>query len=76
MKRSGIEFYPVLVPKHHYEKLGCIELYGMKFNAPSEVDSYLEYRYGKDWRFPKKDWRPYRDEGALKKKNDLYKVVI
>ncbi len=67
-ERSNVEFYPVLVPKHYYEKLGCIEFYGMKLNIPSDVDRYLELRYGKDWKTPRRDWDPYRDEGALARK--------
>lgn len=40
----------------------------MEFKIPSPVEEYLTYRYGEDWKTPKKDWRFYRDDGAIIKK--------
>jgi hypothetical protein len=44
----------------------------MKFRVPAETEEYLSYRYGKDWRTPKKDYIFYEDDGAIcnKTKND------
>ena len=70
-ERSSSKFYPVSVPKHYYERLGHIEFYEMKFNTPFPVDSYLELRFGKDWKIPRKDWTYYRDDGTVVRKRDL-----
>jgi hypothetical protein len=37
----------------------------MEFKVPSPVEKYLEYRYGKDWRTPKKDYIYYKEDGAI-----------
>lgn len=67
-ERIEAKFYNVLVPKHYYEKLGHIEFYGMKFYTPFAVDSYLELRYGKDWKTPQKKWKYYKDDGTVARK--------
>jgi len=64
-RKSNYTFHHLLFPKHYYEKLGFIEFYGMKFNIPSDVDEYLTYRYGKDWRIQKKNWNSIRDDGSI-----------
>lgn len=56
---------PIVVPKHYFEKLSIIRFYGMKFNIPSETEKYLEYRYGKNWETPVRNWIYYRDDGAI-----------
>lgn len=37
----------------------------MKFNMTSDIEEYFKYRYGQNWRIPKKDWNMYRDEGSI-----------
>lgn len=65
-RRSGIEIARIVIPKHYFEKLGVIKFYGMTFNIPSDVEGYLEYHYGKDWKTPKKRWLPGEDDGAIR----------
>lgn len=42
--------------------------YGVKmsfmFRVPFNVEKYLEYRYGSDWKIPIKKWK-YKDDGAM-----------
>jgi len=57
LKRTALEYFLVVIPKHHFEKLDTIEFYGTKFSVPSDVENYLECRYGKDWRIPKQEWK-------------------
>lgn len=54
------------VPIKFFNNLSSITFYGMKFNFPSPVEEYLEYRYGKDWKIPKREWRYYIDDRAIK----------
>ncbi len=56
---------PVVIPAHYFEKLSTIRFYGMQFRVPFDVEKYLEYRYGVDWRTPNKNWVYYRDDGAV-----------
>ena len=63
MDRRGC-IIPLVVPKRYLEKLSTIEFYGMKFKAPFDVEKYLEYRYGRNWKMPTKEWR-YANDGAM-----------
>lgn len=57
--------FPVVVPKHYFEKLSTIQFYGMEFNIPSDAEKYLEYRYGSNWKTPIRKWVCYKDDGAV-----------
>ena len=37
---------------------------------PSNVEEYLEFRYGKDWKVPKKEWEWWNDDGAANFKQE------
>jgi hypothetical protein len=56
---------PWVVPRRYFEKLSTIQFYGVEFNIPSEIERYLEYRYGKNWRAPNKNWIWFKDDGAV-----------
>ena len=53
------------IPANFFRKFSTIEFYGMKFKVPCPVEKYLEFRYGKDWKIPKKNWSFSRDDGAF-----------
>lgn len=62
------------IPGEYFTNLSTIRFYGMEFRVPARTKEYLAYRYGKDWRIPKKDWVTTRDDGAVMnawRKNDL-----
>ena len=42
----------------------------MKFNVPFNVEKYLAYRYGDDWRTPRKKW-VFTNDGAMNPKMRL-----
>ena len=43
------------------DSLGEIDFLGIKINIPNNVEEYLKYQYGSDWRTPIKDfYNPYR----------------
>jgi len=44
--------------KYSYDpfKLIEIEFYGHKFNAPDNIEKYIETKYGKNWKEPVKEW--------------------
>jgi hypothetical protein len=65
--RSGLKYILVAVPKYHFENLETIEFYGMRFNIPSDVENYLKLHYGENWRTPKKEWFPAREDGTMSK---------
>lgn len=54
-----------IVPNSYFLDLSTIKFYGMEFKAPAKAREYLTYRYGKDWRIPRKNWVTSRDDGAI-----------
>ena len=65
-KKNGFLF-KISVPKHFFQNLSTIKFYGMEFKVPAQTEKYLAYKYGKDWRIPKKDYVYYKEDGALKR---------
>lgn len=65
----------VVIPKRYFEKLATIQFYGMQFNIPSDVEKYLKFRYGKDWKTPIKIWK-YKDDGAKNPKIRLCDFLV
>jgi hypothetical protein len=55
---------PMVIPKQYFENLSTIQFYGMEFNAPFDVEKYLRYRYGSNWRMPKEKYEYYKEDGA------------
>jgi len=53
------------VPNGYFTDLSTIRFYGMEFKIPAKTKEYLAYRYGKDWRIPRRDWITSRDDGAV-----------
>jgi hypothetical protein len=63
-RRSHVNFL-LIVPKRYFENLGTIKFYGMTFNIPFDVEDYLKYHYGEDWKMPKKKWDSFKDDSAV-----------
>lgn len=55
-----------VVPKHYFENFKTVQFYGRRFNVPFDSEKYLEYKYGKNWRVPIKEWNPWKDDGSVK----------
>jgi hypothetical protein len=53
-----------ITPKHYFEKLDTIKFYGMNFYIPSDVEEYLKYHYGENWKIPNKKWQWGKDGKA------------
>jgi len=55
------------IPGYYFNNLSDIQFYGLKFKVPAKTEDYLSYRYGKDWRIPKKNYIHYIEDGAITK---------
>lgn len=64
-KKIGSRDISWIVPSKFFSKLDTMKFYDMEFKVPDKTEEYLAYRYGKDWRIPKKDWITERDDGAV-----------
>jgi phosphorylcholine metabolism protein LicD len=69
-EKKGCKFYRTAMPSHFFKELTTLEFYNMDFKVPKKTEEYLEYRYGKDWRTPKKDYVFYKDDQSLVKKRE------
>lgn len=61
-KRYGSKDVSWVIPNKYFTHLSTIRFYGMEFKVPAKSEEYLTYRYGKDWRIPKRDWITGREE--------------
>lgn len=48
--------YWYVIPIRFFENMSTINLYGRKFYIPSNIEQYLKFRYGNDWKIPMKSW--------------------
>ena len=55
----------LVVPSHYFTNLSTIKFYGMEFKVPAKTEEYLSFKYGKDWKVPRRDWMPDKDDGAV-----------
>ena len=56
-----------LIPKAYHEPYDIIEYNSRKYNAPNQVENYLEVLYG-DWKTPSNKDANWRDLGKLENK--------
>lgn len=54
-----------VVPARFFHMLSTIRFYGQEFRIPADVEAYLSYRYGEDWRVPRKTWTTEHEDGAI-----------
>jgi len=57
-----------IVPIKYFSDLSTMNFYGLEVNVPAQAEEYLAYRYGKDWRVPKREWVTVKCDGAIRKK--------
>lgn len=53
--------------KKFLEKTESITFYGKTVPVPSHPEKFIEAKYGKDWRTPKKEWNVALDDGSIYK---------
>lgn len=52
-------------PASYFKELDPVEIDGVRFFVPSHPESYLEFKYGSDWRTPRRDWVYWEEDGGL-----------
>ena len=51
--------------KDFFDKIRSIEFYNKNIKIPNNPKSFLEVKYGKDWRIPKQKWNVALDDGSI-----------
>lgn len=64
-EKKGCKSLQVAMPSYFFTELTTLEFYKMNFKVPKKTEEYLEYRYGKNWRIPKKDYVWYKDDQSV-----------
>lgn len=75
-RKYGCRFVHISVPSHFFMNLSAMKIYGVKVKVPKKAEEYLEYRYGTDWRIPKKNYIYYKDDHAIVQKSKMQKVSV
>ncbi len=65
--KLGCKVIEMAVPLHFFTNLSDLEFYNMTFKVPKKTEDYLECRYGKGWRVPKKDYVFHKDDCSIVK---------
>jgi len=60
----------VAVPVEFYQQLDVVNFYGMDILRPADVEGYLTYYFGSDWRTPKKEWNYVRSDKKILSKTE------
>jgi phosphorylcholine metabolism protein LicD len=58
------EYGMMIKPRYMIQRLGELEIDGRTYPVPRPIESYLELRYGMDWKTPKKEKVAWQDECA------------
>ena len=66
-KKKGCRLVQMSVPSHFFTDLSTLDFYGMKIKVPKKTEEYLELRYGKNWRIPKRDYIYTKDDCSIVK---------
>jgi len=53
-------------PAHHFASFRRIRFRDLELNVPAETESYLEFKYGPNWRTPIQDWNYELQDGSMK----------
>lgn len=64
-EKIGSKDVSEVIPADYFRNLATMTFYGMEFKVPAEKEKYLTFRYGKDWRIPRRNWITNRDDGAV-----------
>jgi len=70
--KLGYTDWLFITPKRYFEKLGTTKFYGLTFHIPFDVEDYLKYHYGENWKIPQKKWDYWKDDKApMAKESDV-----
>jgi hypothetical protein len=60
-----LEYKSVKVDQRHFRILKSCDFLGVQLAIPADPESYLESRYGANWRVPRRDWVYFKDDRSI-----------
>ena len=64
-KGIGSKDVSEVIPADYFRDLATMTFYGMEFRVPAKKEELLAFRYGENWRIPRRDWITSRDDGVV-----------
>ena len=55
----------VIIPSHFFEKTSYLSFKGKRYPIPFDVEQYLAFRYGKNWRVPDSKFYFFDDDKSV-----------
>ena len=55
------------VPLHYFTTFEQMDFFGDQWSVPMDYKKYLEFRFGLDWRVPRKNFSTVLEDGAVKR---------
>ena len=53
------------IPIGYFAEFTTMEFCGEQFRIPANPEAYLAFRYGRDWRTPKQEWKTTDDKAVI-----------
>jgi hypothetical protein len=66
VKHASHRSIRLVAERAYFDNLRPFRIYGIDVLIPQDSEGYLGYKYGADWRIPKKEWEFWQDDGGVK----------
>lgn len=66
MQIFGCSKVTIKIPRKYLQRITKYDFKGIDIRIPKDVEEYLAFRYGRDWRIPDKNWDTLTQDGAFK----------
>lgn len=66
-RKAKIHTQNIVVPEIYFQSFVTYEMYGNLFTVPQKYEDYLSYRYGSNWRTPKKNYNYIDEDGSIQR---------
>ena len=61
----GGRYFGYHTPRKYFDSLSSLNVLRKTVLIPSNAEEYLAFKYGSDWRTPKRNWHIWTDDGAI-----------
>lgn len=66
LMKNYIRLVKVIVLKYYFERFRNFEFYNITFNVPFDAEGYLKYKYGEDWKTPRRKWDWVKEDKSVR----------
>lgn len=66
IQRLGCDRIKIGIPRKYLSSIVAYSFKGIEIKIPENVEEYLEFRYGDDWRVPNTSWDTWTQDGMIR----------